>query len=331
MPKKSVTQQKNQRQEAQSSRTAYARRYEDDPDYEEESEEEESEEESEEDNNAEKNLKREFEEGTLRELNVKLMKDLKSGKNKLVQYCERNQDNVYWNLSVPRGLCLIINNVNFARSSKRQAANKDIENIQELMDQLKYEIILEENLTAKEMLECIKLFAKNRKHRVADRTVARNANILKAFSTIPNIYAQEEDILQLFTRVNRMNFLELSTGRSRHGRLPDDESCVKRTKFCAKLRAKIFNDWSWEDNFFDELFNTYTGEMLRILRIPVTDDGHTDDADSKFVLHDVFVLRCAREEMDTLASDLNALFAPDQFDCRVICVEKPPEKVAKYL
>ncbi|KAI3417709.1 hypothetical protein GPALN_012184 [Globodera pallida] len=134
-----------------------------------------------------------------------------------------------------------------------------------------------------------------------------------------------------FVRAIVNNFLELSTGRSRHGRLPDDESCVKRTKFCAKFRAKIFNDWSWEDNFFDELFNTYTGEMLRILRIPVTDDGHTDDADSKFVLHDVFVLRCAREEMDTLASDLNALFAPDQFDCRVICVEKPPEKVAKYL
>ncbi|KAI3417702.1 hypothetical protein GPALN_012177 [Globodera pallida] len=134
-----------------------------------------------------------------------------------------------------------------------------------------------------------------------------------------------------FIRAIVNNFLELSTGRTRHGRIPDDESCVKRTKFCAKFRAKIFNDWSWEDNFFDELFNTYTGEVLRILRIPVTDDGHASDADAKFVLHDVFVLRCAREEMDTLASDLNALFAPDQFDCRVICVEKPPEKVAKYL
>uniref|UniRef100_A0A914HY05 BTB domain-containing protein n=1 Tax=Globodera rostochiensis TaxID=31243 RepID=A0A914HY05_GLORO len=119
-----------------------------------------------------------------------------------------------------------------------------------------------------------------------------------------------------FIRAIVNNFLELSTSRSRHGRLPDDESCVKR----------------WEDNFFDELFNTYTGEVLRILRIPVTeDDGHADDADAKFVLHDVFVLRCARGEMDTLPSDLNALFASDQFDCRVICVEKPPEKVAKYL
>uniref|UniRef100_A0A914I1C6 BTB domain-containing protein n=1 Tax=Globodera rostochiensis TaxID=31243 RepID=A0A914I1C6_GLORO len=120
-----------------------------------------------------------------------------------------------------------------------------------------------------------------------------------------------------FIRAIVNNFLELSTSRSRHGRLPDDESCVKRSKFCAKFRAKIFNDWS---------------EVLRILRIPVTeDDGHADDADAKFVLHDVFVLRCARGEMDTLPSDLNALFASDQFDCRVICVEKPPEKVAKYL
>ncbi|KAL3096141.1 hypothetical protein niasHT_020676 [Heterodera trifolii] len=138
-----------------------------------------------------------------------------------------------------------------------------------------------------------------------------------------------------FVKAIVSNFLDLGTERFRHGRrFTGGEAAAhggnKRAKFCAKLRLKVGKGWRLEEHLFEELANNNTGEVLRIFQVPIAEDDDQSE-EGKLVLIDVFILRCARDEMGPIPTDLNALFAPDKFDCQVIAVEKPSEKIAKYI
>ncbi|VDM74048.1 unnamed protein product [Strongylus vulgaris] len=64
----------------------------------------------------------------------------------------RNRDlvrKIYANFSNPKGLCLIINNENFASMPRRQGTEIDCVNLKNLFVQIGYKVIIENDLTCK--------------------------------------------------------------------------------------------------------------------------------------------------------------------------------------
>ncbi|KAJ1353169.1 Ced-3p [Parelaphostrongylus tenuis] len=83
----------------------------------------------------------------------------------------KNRDSIYPNFSCPKGLCLIINNENFSSMPRRQGTEIDCANLRNLFHQLGYNVLVENDLTCKEMLAQMRLFASDPRHRLASSTV----------------------------------------------------------------------------------------------------------------------------------------------------------------
>lgn len=56
---------------------------------------------------------------------------------------------IYANFSTPKGLCLIINNENFASMPRRQGTEIDCANLKNLFRQLDYSVTIENDLNCK--------------------------------------------------------------------------------------------------------------------------------------------------------------------------------------
>ncbi|VDM57086.1 unnamed protein product [Angiostrongylus costaricensis] len=78
---------------------------------------------------------------------------------------------IYPNFSCPKGLCLIINNENFSSMPRRQGTEIDCANLRNLFHQLGYNVLVENDLSCKEMLAQMRLFASDPRHRLASSTV----------------------------------------------------------------------------------------------------------------------------------------------------------------
>uniref|UniRef100_A0A1I7XQ22 CASPASE_P20 domain-containing protein n=1 Tax=Heterorhabditis bacteriophora TaxID=37862 RepID=A0A1I7XQ22_HETBA len=78
---------------------------------------------------------------------------------------------IYPNFSAPKGLCLIINNEKFSTMTRRQGTEVDQINLSNLFNQLGYTVIVENDLTCKEMLFRIRSFAADPSHRNASSAI----------------------------------------------------------------------------------------------------------------------------------------------------------------
>ncbi|KAE9420857.1 hypothetical protein Angca_007216, partial [Angiostrongylus cantonensis] len=83
----------------------------------------------------------------------------------------KNRDSIYPNFSCPKGLCLIINNENFSSMPRRQGTEIDCANLRNLFNQLGYNVLVENDLSCKEMVAQMRLFANDPRHRLASSTV----------------------------------------------------------------------------------------------------------------------------------------------------------------
>ncbi|KJH50427.1 hypothetical protein DICVIV_03438 [Dictyocaulus viviparus] len=83
----------------------------------------------------------------------------------------KNRDSIYPNFSCPKGLCLIINNENFLSMPRRKGTEIDCVNLKNLFQQLGYNVLIENDLSCKEMLECVRSFANDTRHHLASSTI----------------------------------------------------------------------------------------------------------------------------------------------------------------
>ncbi|EYC28085.1 hypothetical protein Y032_0008g327 [Ancylostoma ceylanicum] len=83
----------------------------------------------------------------------------------------RNRDLIYPNFSTPKGLCLIINNENFASMPRRHGTEIDCTNLRNLFGQIGYSVVIENDLTCKEMLSRVRTFANDPAHRFASSAI----------------------------------------------------------------------------------------------------------------------------------------------------------------
>lgn len=83
----------------------------------------------------------------------------------------RNRDTIYANFSTPKGLCLIINNENFASMPRRQGTEIDCANLKNLFRQLDYSVTIENDLNCKEMLSRVRAFANDPLHRFSSSAI----------------------------------------------------------------------------------------------------------------------------------------------------------------
>ncbi|CAJ0593809.1 unnamed protein product [Cylicocyclus nassatus] len=83
----------------------------------------------------------------------------------------KNRDLIYPNFATPKGLCLIINNEKFASMPRRLGTEIDCVNLKNLFGQLDYKVIVENDLTSKEMLIRVRTFAKDTGHRFSSSAI----------------------------------------------------------------------------------------------------------------------------------------------------------------
>nr|CDJ96108.1 Caspase Recruitment and Peptidase C14 domain containing protein [Haemonchus contortus] len=83
----------------------------------------------------------------------------------------RDRKSIYPNFSIPKGLCLIFNNENFISMPRRQGTDIDCRNLKSLFHQLGYRVIIENDLSCKEMLSRIRDFASDPQHQFASSAI----------------------------------------------------------------------------------------------------------------------------------------------------------------
>ncbi|KAK6735597.1 hypothetical protein RB195_018672 [Necator americanus] len=83
----------------------------------------------------------------------------------------KNRDLIYANFSSPKGLCLIINNENFASMPRRQGTEIDCANLRNLFEQMDYSVVIQNDLTCKEMLSHVRKFANDPFHSQASSAI----------------------------------------------------------------------------------------------------------------------------------------------------------------
>ncbi|XP_036368018.1 caspase-8 isoform X3 [Octopus sinensis] len=69
--------------------------------------------------------------------------------------------------SVPRGYCVIINNIEFAGGSQRLGAKVDEDELQKLFEKFQFTVKIHKNLSSNEMKECLKKY-RNENHKLYD-------------------------------------------------------------------------------------------------------------------------------------------------------------------
>ncbi|KAK5984263.1 Cell death abnormality protein 3 [Trichostrongylus colubriformis] len=106
--------------------------------------------------------------GLLEDLRVDM---IDSNQSPVMEMFLKNRDSIYPNFSVPKGLCLIFNNENFASMPRRQGTEIDCANLKNLFTQLGYSVKIEHDLSCKEMLSRVRSFASDPQHRFASSAI----------------------------------------------------------------------------------------------------------------------------------------------------------------
>ncbi|XP_036368025.1 caspase-8 isoform X10 [Octopus sinensis] len=85
----------------------------------------------------------------------------------LIEKSKRRSVDCYRMESVPRGYCVIINNIEFAGGSQRLGAKVDEDELQKLFEKFQFTVKIHKNLSSNEMKECLKKY-RNENHKLYD-------------------------------------------------------------------------------------------------------------------------------------------------------------------
>uniref|UniRef100_A0A0K0CUZ0 CASPASE_P20 domain-containing protein n=1 Tax=Angiostrongylus cantonensis TaxID=6313 RepID=A0A0K0CUZ0_ANGCA len=97
---------------------------------------------------------------------------------------------------------LIINNENFSSMPRRQGTEIDCANLRNLFNQLGYNVLVENDLSCKEMVAQMRLFANDPRHRLASSTVVV---VLTHGERDQLLVGQDDDMISVYSFLETLN------------------------------------------------------------------------------------------------------------------------------